>query len=307
MQGPVADEVRDPSGIAAPVGVLLCAGHGLRLRPLTFVRPKALVPLHGHPLARFGLGLLLEAGCRRIALNACHLADQLERWTEELARQFPDVEFSCHRETDLLGTGGGLRAMLAELPAGPVFVHNGDVVHDQPLQALAGRADEACLLVTPGPKVLEVAAGRIHSFRDPARSTHGFAGVQWLGADFRRRLQDCRQADLIESYQELQAEGRLPRALHHEGLWEDLGHIGDYLPLHRRLGRALAYGNLCGRLGLVPDWNPGQAASATALQAGMDLQDSIAWPGARWTGPVRGSIIATQQPGCGSLAGEIVL
>lgn len=307
MQRPDTAEVRDPAGTGAPVGVLLCAGHGLRLRPLTYVKPKALVPLHGIPLARFGLGLLLEAGCRRIALNACHLADLLERWTEELAALFPDVEFSCHRETDLLGTGGGLRAMLAELPAGPVFVHNGDVVHDQPLQALAGRADEACLLVTPGPRVLEAVTGRIRSFRDPARATHGFAGVQWLGAEYRRRLEECRQADLIESYQELQAEGLQPRALHHDGLWEDLGRIGDYLPLHRRLGSDPAYGALCRRLGLVPDWSPEHNASAAALKAGLDLQDSVAWTGARWSGSVRHSIIATQQPGCGSLAGEIVL
>jgi NDP-sugar pyrophosphorylase family protein len=288
-------------------GVLLCAGHGLRLRPLTFVRPKALVPLHGIALARFGLGLLLEAGCRRIAVNACHLADQVEAWVEQLACGFPAVEFSCHREQDLLGTGGGLRRMLGELPAGPVLVHNGDVVHDQRLAGLARAADEACLLVQPRPRVLEVDGDRVRSFRDPNRSSHGFAGVHWLGADFRRRLQACDQADLIESYQELLAEGRTIRAHFHDGLWEDLGRITDYLPLHERLGQAGDYRALCDRLGLEPDWDPKRGSSRQRTDSGLELDRSVAWPGVCWTGHAHRSVIATGRPGHGDLQGEILL
>lgn len=292
---------------AAPSGVLLCAGHGLRLRPLTFVRPKALVPLHGIPLARFGLGLLLEAGCRRIAVNACHLADPLEAWVAGQARQFPGVEFSCHREPDLLGTGGGLRAMLKTLPAGPVLVHNGDVIHDRPLAGLACAADEACLLVQPSPRVLEVEGGRVRSLRDTTRATHGFAGVQWLGAGFRARLELCSQADLIESYQQLLAEGRCLKARLHDGLWEDLGRIADYLPLHGRLGRDSRYLDLCRRLELQPDWDPETGSSRTPAGGALVLDRSVAWPGAAWQGTVRQSIIASSRAGRGDLSGEILL
>ncbi|MCA9782346.1 MAG: NTP transferase domain-containing protein [Candidatus Cloacimonetes bacterium] len=289
-------------------GVLLCAGLGSRLRPLTFQRPKALVPLHGIALAEFGLRLLQEAGCRRIALNACHLAGQLEDWTAALPARFPGVTFSCHRETELLGTGGGLRAMLEQLPPGPVLVHNGDVIHDCPLKRLCNAdPNRARLLVQQAPCVVEVDQGRVLGFRDPLRSTHGFAGVHWMGQAFRARLLDCRQADLIESWQEMQLEGWVIQAEHHTGLWEDLGRVGDYLPLHMRLGASEDYHALCRRLELKPDWDDTLEVSASALESHPDWRTTVLWPGARWTGASLESIITCQTPGSGTLKGEIVL
>lgn len=106
--------------------LLLCAGLGTRLRPLTDERPKPLVPVLDRPLAAFALDHLAAAGVRRVAANAFHLAEQVEPALAPLCAA-RGMSLAVLREPTLLGTGGAIRHALPHL--GDEFVvFNGDVL-----------------------------------------------------------------------------------------------------------------------------------------------------------------------------------
>lgn len=139
--------------------LLLAAGLGTRMRPITFEKPKALVEVAGKPLIDHVIDAALAEGCTRFAVNAHHKAEQIERHIEALAGAMPEFQFSVSREKDrLLDTGGGLRNALALLGSDPVFSLNTDSFWlagaDRPLTRMydrfeAGDADIVLLCVPP--------------------------------------------------------------------------------------------------------------------------------------------------------------
>jgi len=120
------------------VGIVLCAGLGTRLRPLTERVPKPAVPVCGVPLVRFSLALLAGAGARRAVVNVHHLPDQMAAAAEAAARAL-GVALSVSREPVIAGTGGALREAGAALRgAEAIVVVNGDILFDLDLgRALA--------------------------------------------------------------------------------------------------------------------------------------------------------------------------
>ena len=113
--------------------MLLAAGRGERLRPLTDRIPKPLVPLAGKPLIDHVLERLLAAGVRELVVNCHHLADQIEA---HVAR-WRDVSVRLSREESLLETGGGVVKALPLLEDEIFFVLNADSFWlDGPIPAL---------------------------------------------------------------------------------------------------------------------------------------------------------------------------
>lgn len=104
--------------------MVLAAGLGTRMRPITETIPKPLVNVAGKPLIDYALDMLAEAGCTRAAVNVHHLADQM---VSHLSR-YRHMEIVISDETGgLLNSGGGLAKGLKLLPEGPVFVMNADL------------------------------------------------------------------------------------------------------------------------------------------------------------------------------------
>ena len=134
--------------------MVLAAGLGTRLRPLTNDRPKALVEVGGRPLIDHVLDRLAEAGVTRAVVNVHAYADRLE--AHLLGRKHPEIVISDERER-ALETGGGLKKARALLGPGPVWVSNIDTVAlgggALALQAVARAWDPArmdvCLLLAP--------------------------------------------------------------------------------------------------------------------------------------------------------------
>jgi MurNAc alpha-1-phosphate uridylyltransferase len=134
--------------------MVLAAGLGTRMRPLTDDRPKALVEVAGRPLIDHVLDRLAEAGVEEAVVNVHYFADLMERHLA--SRRRPAIRISDERAL-LLETGGGLKRARPLLGDDPVFVANIDSVWTERgkpgLQALAEAFDpetmDACLLLAP--------------------------------------------------------------------------------------------------------------------------------------------------------------
>ncbi len=104
--------------------MVLAAGLGTRLRPITDTTPKPLVPIAGKPMIDYGLDALAEAGIRRAVVNVHHFADQMKAHLAD--RAVPEILLSD--ETDrLMNSGGGLAKGLKLLGREPVLVMNADL------------------------------------------------------------------------------------------------------------------------------------------------------------------------------------
>jgi len=118
--------------MAAPKkAMVLAAGLGTRLRPITETRPKALVEVGGKTLLDHALDRLAEAGVEDAVVNTHHLADRIERHVA--GRSWPRIHLS--HEAEILDTGGGIAKALPLLGPDPFYVVNAKVVW------LGGRKD----------------------------------------------------------------------------------------------------------------------------------------------------------------------
>ena len=109
-----------------PVGhhaMVLAAGLGLRMRPLTDHTPKPLIKVSGRALIDYGFDHLREAEVQTVVVNAHYLADQIVTWIQQQAA--PEIILSDERDV-VLDTGGGIAKALPLLGKDPFFVLNSD-------------------------------------------------------------------------------------------------------------------------------------------------------------------------------------
>ena len=104
--------------------MVLAAGLGTRLRPVTDTMPKPLVPIAGRPIIDYVLDLLEGAGVETAVVNVHHFAEQME--AHLASRHRPNIVFSDERAA-LMNSGGGLVKGLKLLKEGPVLVMNADL------------------------------------------------------------------------------------------------------------------------------------------------------------------------------------
>jgi MurNAc alpha-1-phosphate uridylyltransferase len=127
-------------------GMILAAGLGTRLRPLTDRIPKALVEVGGVPMLERVARRLVDAGVDRLILNTHHHAELVRRFVRERNGFGVEVRFSDEVEAPL-ETGGGLIHARAHFRHGaPFFLHNVDVITEVPLEAMyAAHVDSGAL------------------------------------------------------------------------------------------------------------------------------------------------------------------
>lgn len=107
--------------------MILAAGVGSRLRPLTDSCPKALIDINGVPMLEIVLRRLIKAGCREVVINVFHFADKIVEFLQRRKNFGIGIEIS--REMELLETGGGLKNVAHFFDNDqPFFLHNVDVL-----------------------------------------------------------------------------------------------------------------------------------------------------------------------------------
>ena len=121
---PGSGDVKPGTNPVPEKAMVLAAGLGTRLRPLTETRPKPLVEINGRALIDHVLDRLDAAGIKEAVVNTHHLADQVEKHLE--GRSSPKIRLSPEKE--LLETGGGVAKALAMLGSQPFFVVNVDAL-----------------------------------------------------------------------------------------------------------------------------------------------------------------------------------
>jgi N-acetyl-alpha-D-muramate 1-phosphate uridylyltransferase len=135
--------------------MMLAAGLGTRMRPLTDITPKPLINVLGKPIIDYGYERLREAHVAKVVVNAHYLPDQIVKWASQ--KTHPTVEVSDEADA-ILDTGGGIARALPLLGNDPFFVLNSDSfwvdVGEPALQRLqaAWHDDMECLLLLCDPK-----------------------------------------------------------------------------------------------------------------------------------------------------------
>jgi N-acetyl-alpha-D-muramate 1-phosphate uridylyltransferase len=127
-------------GTVPEAAMVLAAGLGKRMRPITDTKPKPLVEVAGRPLIDHVLDRLADAGVDRAVVNVHHLADQIEAHLRGRAR--PQIEISDERDM-LLETGGGIVRALPRLGERPFYLFNTDSLWVEGARPLLGRLAEA--------------------------------------------------------------------------------------------------------------------------------------------------------------------
>ena len=157
--------------------MILAAGRGTRLKPLTDHRPKPMMEVGGRPLIAQQLRWLAEAGVAEVIINLHHLGEQIEAYVGDGRQHGLSVAYS--RESMLLETGGGVVKALPWLGDEPFWLLNGDIYTDFPFRQFAKTLMPGCLahlLLTPTPAFrqagdFEWAPGRLRQ----AAGNHGSA------------------------------------------------------------------------------------------------------------------------------------
>ena len=131
--------------------MILAAGRGERLRPLTDTTPKPLLRIHGQPLIERHVIALVRAGIPRIAINLAWLGSQIREYLGDGARYGATIVYS-EEQPRALETAGGIIRALPLLAPGPFAVVNGDIYTNFPFETLMVAAErDAHLVLVPNP------------------------------------------------------------------------------------------------------------------------------------------------------------
>ena len=295
--------------------MLLAAGLGERMLPITRVVPKPLVPVLGRPLAPQILARLAAEGIDEAVINLHHLPRPLrDAFGDGVTLGLSALHYSVEEE-QLLGTGGGLAHAAAHLKgAGTILVRNSDFLADIPLsQVVASHLRSGCpatIVVAPHragyTRVALDDAHRVTAFGDNAGGSHLFTGYHLIEETVLDRIPAEGPSDIVRGvYFGFAAEGRL-NAYVHDGFWWEFGDPREYLegsmrvialPAERRIRLGdfdvvRPIGSAIAAIGAGADLTAAGIELAGTLAIGMGvmvgerakLEDTVVMPEA-WIGP----------------------
>ena len=225
------------------LAMILAAGRGERMRPLTDTTPKPLLVAGRQPLIAWQIEALQRAGFREIVINAAHLADVLIDAVGDGARYGVRIHWS--REPEPLEPAGGIATAMPLCPEGPLLVVAGDVWTDFDYASLRAVADtmaldeaspRAHLVMVPNPPYhpegdFALEGGRIH-WDGPSRLTFGSIAV--YDTALFRELPRMTKLKLLPLLQDWIARGLVSGELH-SGPWANVGTPDELAKLDRML------------------------------------------------------------------------
>lgn len=291
----------DSYGQAMAAAMILAAGYGTRLRPLTLELPKPLVWVGDKPAIYPIVEQLASAEIDRIVVNTHH---KREAFSKDILSLFP-ADLTIVTEVEILGTGGGVANASALLGDGCVVVWNGDILVDLNVKTLlAQRRDEVTLVAHPRPRgqgTLGVGAdGKVVRLRGETFGEEvfggDFLGVSLLGSEFRAMLPTpgCLVGDGVLPWLRL---GRRVDVHFTTQSWEDIGSLESYWNANKRwMDKYHPNGYV------HPSARVGDSVQVVGSIVGKDarvegegrLVDCVIWPGAVASAPLSKSVVTTE-------------
>ncbi len=217
--------------------MILAAGFGTRLRPLTNSIPKPLLPVAGTPLIVWNLLLLKRHGFRDVLINLHHLGPLIEQALGDGSRFGLRIEYS--REPVILGTGGGIKQAEPYFSGEPFLVLNGDTLFELDLDALMAfhrqrqaaatlvvRKDEEAVrwgLVELGPQQQIVRITGRGLADAAATEPRMFAGIHILNQRLLRDVPKGKASSIIDAFVAAIERGEPVLGFDFEGYWSDIG------------------------------------------------------------------------------------
>lgn len=279
--------------------LILAAGFGTRLRPLTLELPKPVVPVGDRPLLAHVAAACRRAGVRRLIANVHHEHTKISCIIAELSLGVEVVV-----EPEIRGTAGGVAGARPLLGQGPVLVWNGDILTDAPasnLLELASARDAQVLAVAPRPAgegtlglddAGSVVRLRGRVFGREARGAD-YIGVMALGPQLLAGLPErgCLFGDVALPHL---AAGRKVWTVPATAPWSDLGDLKEYVAANFAWLAATGRATWLGQSAKVA---AGVQLERSLIGAGAELRgagkvtDVIAWPGAVLDAPLSRAVV----------------
>lgn len=279
--------MNNPANLRA---MILAAGYGTRLYPLTLDRAKPALPFLNRPLVGYVAEYLARHGCREVAVNLHHLGDSVRDALGDGSRFGVDLTYV--EEPEILGTGGALANARAFLDRGTFIVINGKIVTDIDLgDALATHRRRGALAtlvlrrnrkrerfsvvnITPDERITGFNAAPSHASDnvkvDIAESINGrdvplmFTGIQILEPEiFAYIPPQGFSHTTTEVYPAAIRRGELVAAHIAEGMWHEMSTIERYLDISLDLMRAENLAFVCGE--------------ECVIESGAKVDDAVLW------------------------------
>ncbi|NOZ60542.1 MAG: nucleotidyltransferase family protein [Calditrichaeota bacterium] len=225
--------------------MILAAGFGTRLKPLTETIPKALVPVHGIPMLEFIIPKLKNCGVTEIVINLHHFPEQIKDFVRKNNSFDIHVEFSF--EPEILGTGGGIRKAASFLrDSDPFIVHNVDILSTVNLKEVTDfhlaqkslatlvvkeRKTTRFLVIDEKNRICgheDVSRNRIRIRREPVGSVRrlGFCGIHVISPKIFDLMTREGRFSIIDVYLDLIEKGYPVGAFDITGnYWRDVGKV----------------------------------------------------------------------------------
>jgi mannose-1-phosphate guanylyltransferase len=291
---------------------VLGAGLGTRLRPLTGLVPKPLLPIFGKPIITFVLDHLIAYGVDRFVINAHHLPEQInQRFDAKVGERelaptgsYRGREVRVLYEPVLLETGGGIRNAAPLLGDEPFFVYSGDLLSDLDLDQLVdahfsgGRAVTLALRTTglSTDVSFDAGAGLVVDVRQMLKSgipgAFDFANISVWDPAAIAQIPTGKKISFIPVLVDwISRSGRVGGAVVEEGRWFNVGKRAEYLRIHRVIAQErwrpayLAEANWPAPVDPGAKVSPGAEISEDSwvgpnslIESAVKLRNAIAWP-----------------------------
>ena len=219
---------------------------GTRLRPLTCVVPKPLLPVWGEAMLTRVVAMLKGWGVEEIRVNAHYLAEQVEAWAKKTAAEM-GLAIQVSVEKEILGTGGVLNPLRDWIGEDDFYLVNGDIVvenfkgfgaADLPRKGADGvDTIGVCLMSEEGPRTIEADPnGYITCWKSLDAGfpgTYTYCGIALLKAEILKYVEASGFSTIVQAYERAMMDGKFVRGrTAAEALWTDAGTIANYVEVN---------------------------------------------------------------------------
>jgi mannose-1-phosphate guanylyltransferase len=262
--------------------LVLAAGLGTRMKPFTFFRAKASLPLLNIPFIHYPLQYLLANGIRETVINLHAHPDSVRK----IVGNFKGMQIEYSHEPEILGTAGAMRKAAQFLTSDPFVVMNSDMIVDIPLQTVLDYhstvgADVTLVIMKDarfahyGGIYFDGDPLQLSGFRSGTGESYHYTGFQLVSPRVFDYIPGERKSGIFTDIyparmRELKIFGFL-----YQGLWKEMGNLKEYLRTSLDLLRNLLPENLC-----PSSETPSLISSAAQIRDGAEVFESIIMDGA---------------------------